>query len=330
MGVYMKMIYIALGIFLVHVLSAENYSTVFCHGLNAGPTQAAKLKPEFTCSITGERITCSKGIDVLIGTITTPVMSEIVLLPKKRSWSLTDAYYRRIAGRISKKHTQEYGITVHQNNHEITLDGHGKDLSKTVIGQEADIEKLQKAFDEHRQRYPEDKYILYGCSRGAAATFTMVCLNKNKNSLNNVKAVVLEGCFDSVTAVLKQRYGSVAPLALQFATLKMAYNKDGISPLTVAHDWPANIPVLFITSKIDTEVPIERTQALIEKLKQQVPQAQVHLVVLENSRHPRYALDNEEDKKRYENGVHAFYKKYNIPHDAAKAARGASVLHEVK
>lgn len=320
---------IAILILFTHALHAEQFSTVFCHGLNAGPTQAAKLKPEHISSITGEKISCTKGIDVLLGDITVPAMSEIVILPKKRSWSPLERYYRLIANKIARKHSHEYGITVHANDHELTLNGHGKDLSKTVLGQEADIEKLQKAFDEHRERYPNDSYILYGCSRGAAATFTMVCLNKGKESLKKVKAVVLEGCFDSVPNLLQQRYGYAHPLAHLFITKKMSYKKDGLSPLAVVHNWPAEIPVLFVTSKSDKEVPIERTQALVCRLKQQVPQAQVHMVVLEHSSHPRYAIEYEADKRRYEAGVHAFYQKYHIAHDAEKAHLGAQVLQEV-
>lgn len=311
---------------------SQQFSTIFCHGLNAGPTQAAKYKPEHVSFLTGEKISCTKGIDVLLGPVTAPAMSEIRLLPtQKKGWLPSNFIQRITAWYISRKHLNEYGIKVHQGSSDLTVNGHALDRSKSNIGQEVDIEKLRAAFKSHIQRYPDHKYVMYGCSRGAAATFSLVCLNNNdEDLLKNVKAVVLEGCFDSVSSLLVKRYsyllGKHIETALEYA---MSYKKKGISPISVAHQWPAEIPVLFVTSTKDKEVPTVCTQNLIDTLKQKVPNAQIYMMMLHNSSHPRYVYDDRTDRENYENGVHAFYKLQGMPCDEIKAARGAGLLKKI-
>ena len=111
------------------------------------------------------------------------------------------------------------------------------------------------------------------------------------------------------------------------------YRSDGPSPLQSVEDFPENIPVVFITSKIDKVVPCSNTEniarALAEKKKNDV-----YLLKLERSSHPNYMFDNLKDRDCYETFIHALYKKYNLKHDPELARKGehlieSCTLHEI-
>jgi hypothetical protein len=309
----------------------KNFSTIFCHGLDAGPLQAAKYIKEHVTSQTGEKIISPQAIEILHAPITAPCMSEIMLrdLKKDNYRSLSAVWKQSVAAVVAYLRKKQFGIKVERNSaNPITLDGHGLNVFANNIGQQADQEKLKTAYDNHVMQYPEHTRIMYGCSRGAAATFSFICLNKPA-----IKAAILEGCFDSVPGVIEQRFKWIVgkkglPFVETLLTKLTSWNKAGIEPIKVAHQWPAEVPVLFITSHKDKEVPIACTKNLINELKKQVPQAKVYLLELQHSSHPRYAFDHPEDRIMYENVVHAFYQKYGITCDEAKAAAGAQFLQE--
>src|SRR5258708_7818178 len=93
------------------------FATIFCHGLDSGPIQAAKLKPKHISSVTGETITCSRGVDVLHGPITAPAMSEIIIRNTATDhWrtpsAITKQLFCKITALIALK---GYGISVEQS-----------------------------------------------------------------------------------------------------------------------------------------------------------------------------------------------------------------------
>lgn len=319
-------------LFGMHDDDKKPISTLFCHGLNAGPAQAARYIPEHISSITGEKITCNEGISVLQGPVTAPAMPEIQLQKSDTKWSLYNVLQKINGWRNGRKHHKAYGIHIEpflQNATGITLNAHTINTAKTNIGQEADIETLHSAYTSHLKEYPNHDSIVCGGSRGAAAAFCMMCRHKPA-----VKAVVLEGCFDSIPSMLAARYswlvGKRGVTVIESILERcMAYKKTGISPISVAGNWPANVPLLFVTSDKDEQVTSACTKNLIAALKKNVPNAHVHLVTLRNASHSRYTCDNKADKEIYENAVHAFYKKYGISHDASKAEKGAQFLVEV-
>jgi alpha-beta hydrolase superfamily lysophospholipase len=142
----------------------------------------------------------------------------------------------------------------------------------TCFAQEGEIEQLYAAYTKTVQFYlsrelPVPPIILIGLSRGASTVFTTLATKQ----MPYVKAAILESPFDSIEAVLHDRFSSVSLFSSIFSRLFYKafprYNREGITPCMLANRFPHTIPVLFIASKKDKTVPYQRTVVLYEALK---------------------------------------------------------------
>ena len=213
---------------------------------------------------------------------------------------------------------------------------HVPNLTKINIGQELDMESHKKKYDSWvTQRVEERGAVLYGVSRGTAATFCAYA----KYKYPEVKLVVLEGAIDSTQNLLSKYISLICPgiFAFRFrsginAGLSffknrgyLAYDPEGPSPLKSVDEFPEGIPVVFISSKIDLIVPYKNTENIARALANK-GKNQVYLLTLLHSRHPNYMFDDIKDHDDYEAFIHAVYKKYNINHDSKLAAKGELLL----
>lgn len=195
---------------------------------------------------------------------------------------------------------------------------HAPVLSNISIGQESDIESHKKKYQSWlRKKDKSDGLILYGVSRGTAATFCALSQQKYPE----VKLVILEGAIDSVSNILGQR-----PLA-RFPSLFTQHMPDGVSPLKCLADYPECVPTVFITSEIDSEVPCKNTENIAQALASR-GKNDVYLLKLKRSSHPNYMFDDEEDRNNYESMIHAVYRKYNLEHDPMLAEQGQVLLSQ--
>lgn len=211
---------------------------------------------------------------------------------------------------------------------------HMPNISKLSIGQETDINSHIQKYQTWLQRPDKTSgLILYGVSRGTAATFCAFAREKYPE----VKLVILEGAIDSVQNILPKRASAIfksnfmAEKAVNTAnsmfSLFTSYKQDGPSPLASIDDYPENIPTVFITSKLDKEVPCENTERIAHELAKR-GKNDVYLLKLERSSHPNYMFDDPEDRDNYEAFIHAIYKKYNLKHDPVLAQSGEDLLKE--
>ena len=90
-----------------------------------------------------------------------------------------------------------------------------------------------------------------------------------------------------------------------------------------------DIPLLFVTSLKDGLVPPQGTMSLYNLLKARGFK-KIHLLVLKKSIHPCYMISHDDDRTLYETVVHAFYKHYGLPHNAAKAAQGQAEFEKTQ
>lgn len=199
---------------------------------------------------------------------------------------------------------------------------HSLELSQLSIGQQSDIDAHQRKYDALTQPSPTGK-ILFGVSRGAATTFNALALN----DYHDLRLVVLEGCFDSVENVLQQRYGMFKPIASRALQALTAYRADGASPIDNIDSIPDGIPMVFISSLIDKEVPYQNTVNLALELAK-TRTAPVYLLTLENSSHSGYMHDDMEDRRNYQQFMHAIYRKYGLAHIPYLAEKGDALLEE--
>lgn len=137
-----------------------------------------------------------------------------------------------------------------------------------------------------------------------------------------VRLVVLEGCFDSVEHVVFERYGSFMAgtmYGLLTTAIAKQHDPEGIAPIKLVSEFPLDVPVAFITSEKDKEVPPQCTRNLAMELVK-AGHKQVYLHTLQHSPHPQYMMYNEEDAQNYQAFVHAVYKKHSLPYIPKYAA----------
>lgn len=209
---------------------------------------------------------------------------------------------------------------------------HAPIISKLSIGQLTDIESHQKKYQHWLQRNDRTQgLILYSVSRGTATTFCAFA----KAKYPEVRLAIFEGAIDSVPNVLSQRainkfkFNYIADKAISVVSSCLShftqYKPGGISPLASVADYPENVPTVFITSKIDTEVPFENTNRLANALAAR-GKNDVYLLKLNKSSHPNYMFDDKDDRDSYEAFIHAIYRKYNLKYDLDLADKGEALL----
>jgi hypothetical protein len=205
---------------------------------------------------------------------------------------------------------------------------HSPVISEISIGQSSDMESHRRKYLTWLQKPDKTKgLILYGVSRGTAATFCAFAAEKYPE----VRLMILEGAIDTVNDVLSHRVYNTLELEYLSPVVNRAiksglsffgkYREDGPSPMRSVDEFPENVPVVFITSRADDVVPDKNTRRIAEALARK-QKNDVYLLTLERSSHPNYMFDDKEDRDRYEAFIHAIYKKYGLQHDANLAEKG--------
>ncbi len=193
-------------------------------------------------------------------------------------------------------------------------------IYNTSLGQKNEVEILVDELYKTIGKYQKD-IVIVGVSRGGVAAFNMIALY----DLPQVKALVMESPFDSPETVLSHNLSKVSIFSkiANFAKKIMAYKEDGIQAIDLVDGIPQDLPILIIASEEDQRVPIQSTLALYNKLIQ-TGHYNVHLLILKKGRHGK--LFGGYEGQKYQNVVHAFYKKYDLPHTKTFAKFGKKHL----
>lgn len=305
---------------------------LYAPGLFGSEFIMSRYCPEFM-AMTGEKITCVKGGHVIGQPHKSVVFNDVNLnKPKNSSWHpvtvLVNKFRSSVFPRAESFFDDKYGIKIADNpTSQLSVVNYFPKLASSDIGQQNDINILSQAYFELVSQYPDLDIVLYGDSRGAATSFNFLALNRP----SQVRAAVLEGIFDTVPHCIKHfihdHKSSITEESLHYVLAKLTgkYRKDGINPLKSADLIDDHVPILFVASLKDGVVPAQSSLNLYKKLKNR-GHKQVHLLILQKSLHPIYMLDDLDDKIAYETVVHAFYKHYNLPHNAQKAAQGQDLF----
>jgi len=193
-------------------------------------------------------------------------------------------------------------------------------IYKTSFGQGNELEALRSAYNQ----IDDDEVILVGVSRGASNILIFMGLDKPER----VKGAVLISPFDLVRNVFE--YHMVTWLISKitccdkktvYKWLKMitCFNEDGVHPIDLVEKIESDVPLLFVCAETDKTVPCKSTISLYEKLVD-CGHKKAHLLTLESGKHGKllYSLEAE----RFQNVVHAFYQKYDLPYDEKFAQLG--------
>jgi alpha-beta hydrolase superfamily lysophospholipase len=210
-------------------------------------------------------------------------------------------------------------------------------FTQTGLGQYNEIMGLKSAYEQTTQKLKAQNenvqdLVLIGMSRGATTILNFMGLHKP----NNVKAVIVESPFDSTHSIAKnmlQRIYLDKLPGLQtvahyiISLIFWQHGVAGISAIDSVEYIDKDMPILFVCSRQDALVTIESTISLYKKLRES-GHHNVHIFITDQGRHGR--ILHGDDGHKYQQVVHAFYKKYRLAHDAALASQGASLLDQSK
>lgn len=194
----------------------------------------------------------------------------------------------------------------------------------TSLGQDNEIQALKKAYEQTSQA--SKKVILMGLSRGASTAINLLGTEKNEH----IVAGIFESPFDSIVKMLKRRVSHHKLWWIpQFVMHKVPelifkkYKSDKQSPIDCISRISPSLPLLFICSLEDTLIDAEGTCDLYVTLKK-AGYEHVYLLLLNKGAHAQLLWHNNRDW--YVHVVHAFYKKYNLPHEKEFAEKGRDLL----
>ncbi len=310
---------------------SEACDTLFYQGNGSSQTQALKyIGDQKIIATTGEFMWCTgrnhlKPLNVIYHLYIGKEIADVNLYPFDSYFSYFNPI-KLIGSAITWGSNWRNGFHFGTKETPESVKFHTPILSEVSIGQETDMRSHRKKYDAWlEEKNKTNGLILWGVSRGTAATFCAFA----KEKYPEVKLVVLEGAIDSVEEVLSKRKSHIFNTG--FAFFKkwslIQYHQDGPSPLKSVAEFPENIPVVFITSKVDTVVTCSNTEnianALAEKGKNDV-----YLLKLERSSHPNYMFDDKNDRDSYETFIHAIYKKYHLKHDPRLAELGKHLISD--
>lgn len=198
-------------------------------------------------------------------------------------------------------------------------------LESANVAQKDDIKTLHKVL----RRYRNNKEIIgYGYSRGAATWITALGCNYLPDDVTLPKALILEAPFATIKSsslfsfikgafdALLQTFPYARTLRNQitqavFNGLIQQHDLNGIQPINVAHNIDTSIPILLVHAQDDPIIPINDTREIYLKLLKS-GRKNVYLLELPKGGHGLCLWG--EYGNLYCSAVHAFYKKYNLPH----------------
>jgi hypothetical protein len=130
---------------------------------------------------------------------------------KSLKFSLNPIYYiyylkNAIAHMISSKMNNFHDIKIEKKNNNITCSSNSVNFTQYSIGLLKDTENVIITFDSIIKDHPDKNIVLYGVSRGCASICHALPTLMKHEKFSNIKAIILEGCFDSFENLFYNRF----------------------------------------------------------------------------------------------------------------------------
>lgn len=201
---------------------------------------------------------------------------------------------------------------------------------QSSLAQENEIERLSQAFNQ-TIAYKEKTGILIGVSRGASTIVSFMGLNNPEQ----VAAIVLESPFDCVDSIAlsvchESKLSWIPGIKrcgcnlMSFIFCK--YKPNGIRPIDMAPKIRKDLPILIIISAKDGLVPVWSSINLYSELHASGHQ-NTYIVIFDDGKHAKL-INHNRHGSLYRQVTHAFYQKFNLPHDPQVAQLGAPMLQQ--
>lgn len=199
---------------------------------------------------------------------------------------------------------------------------------QSSLAQENEIERLSQAFNETIVKKDKNG-VLIGVSRGASTIVNFMGLYNP----DRIVAVILESPFDCVDSiamsVCHESKLSWIPGIKKCGCSLMSfifckYKPDGIRPIDCAARIRKDLPILIIVSAKDGLVPVWSSINLYNELRN-TGHENTFIVIFAEGKHAKL-INNPKNGTPYRQVVHAFYQRFNLPHDPVLAQLGAPLL----
>ena len=199
------------------------------------------------------------------------------------------------------------------------------------LGQSLDIERLLFAYHKTRNEFPNHKIVLSGISRGAVTILNTAALNPEEFA-TNVGCIIAESPFDSFSSVVKHllkrfHIGWIPfsrKLAIRYVKKTFPqFDINGIFPINIAHLIPPGMPIMIVCVDPDKTVP-SKSPCMLYTLLVETGHTEVYLLKLAAGNHGKLIMGPEGEV--YQNVIHAFYKRYELPYEESFAKKGESIL----
>ena len=199
--------------------------------------------------------------------------------------------------------------------------------TQTSFAQENEIQRLSQVFFSPVMR--NKNAVLVGVSRGASVLVNFMGIY----NASNVAALILESPFDCVESIVlalthEKRLSWIPGIKknglsiMSFIFCK--YNPKGIRPIDLAAHIKQDLPILIICSGTDILVPVW-SSINIYKILRESGHYNTYLLILPEGVHAKLINDTKYGSL-YQKVTHAFYKKFQLPHDPALAQQGIPYL----
>lgn len=205
------------------------------------------------------------------------------------------------------------GVNNYYNVYGTSCLPHNLLTSDNIAGPE-DVAQYVNAVRACIKENPKKKVVLFGCSRGAS--IVLVALTKfTETDLSHIHLAIAEAPFATVPSVLSHTYPApMVPWMLSALEKFTNYDSRQLSPLEAVKSstFPLGLPLLFVTSKVDTTVPPEETQMLIDILRDERGHRELHHLELLKSHHCEMSLQDEDDVDLYLKKLKSLYRHYKL------------------
>jgi Prolyl oligopeptidase family len=198
--------------------------------------------------------------------------------------------------------------------------------AETSFGQKNELNRIYKAYIDTIEHFQNPQIILWGLSRGASNLLIFT----GQYQPTNIKAMVLESPYYSMADVIanmmhRLNCGSLplsyGQMIAEFIFKK--YTRHGYSPAKCIEHISKDTPIFIICSQEDALVPYTSSINVYKKLIES-GHKDAYLFITQKGKHAAILQGPDGDKYQYV--LHAFYKKYHLPHSAAIAEKGESLL----
>ncbi len=200
------------------------------------------------------------------------------------------------------------------------------DSNLVNLGQKIDMEALHGAYQRAMMQFPGYDVVFIGLSRGSATILNYMAHYKPKN----VKALILESPFDTLVNLVEHLMNRFhlgflpTSVGIKIAQFHFkAVDPLGIFPAESINEIAHDIPIIFIHAQNDQVVPIKSSRNLYCQLVKN-GHGDVYLCEFADGLHGKLMIGTY--VQEYINGVHAWLKKYHLPHNEQAAQQGNSLL----